>query len=223
MEPSLEKTAAVRVDDELGLGATTGRASPPAHWGALIGLRHTSPQFSRPRHKKLENVRAVALAVAHNQLSSQDLACKRPTDNRPRAVAEAYSDQESTLRFNMCQASGRSSPCRCWTTSEPHPRVVPEARFDNRWVDLAAEGCDTSVAASPWTMASWRGRAPVRIVAVASPRYADGRIVSDGSEDLAGFDDIQPRSTPQGRLRRWALCARGAALKRRFRSIHCSS
>lgn len=88
-----------------------------------------------------------------------------------------------------------------------HPRVRPEWHFENRQVDLVAEGYDAAIgggfALSPGIVA--RTLAPAHIIAVASPAYMRGRVPPSDPAGLQGFDGIVMRSLQTGRIRHWTM------------------
>jgi DNA-binding transcriptional LysR family regulator len=88
-----------------------------------------------------------------------------------------------------------------------HPRIHPEWHFENRQVDLIAEGFDAAIGGgfelAPGVVS--RPLAPAHIIAVASPAYLAGRTLPADPAGLAGFDGILMRSARSGRVRHWAL------------------
>lgn len=80
-----------------------------------------------------------------------------------------------------------------------HPRVVPELRFENRQVDLIAEGLDAAIGGaitlSPGVVA--RELAPVRVGAFAAPGLVKK---AKHPSDLEGLPAIVMRSTQSGRV-----------------------
>lgn len=88
-----------------------------------------------------------------------------------------------------------------------HPRIKPEWHFENRQVDLVAEGYDAAIGAgfdlAPGLVA--RALAPAHIVAVASPSYLAGRTMPADPSGLAAFDGIVMRVARTGRIRHWAM------------------
>ena len=84
-----------------------------------------------------------------------------------------------------------------------YPRIRPDWQFDNRQVDLIAEGFDAAIGGgfelTPGLIS--RELAPMHIIAVASPAYMNGRTPPADPTDLAGFDGIVLRSSRTGRLR----------------------
>lgn len=88
-----------------------------------------------------------------------------------------------------------------------YPAVRPDWQFDNRQVDLVAEGFDAAVGGgfelAPGVVA--RALAPAHIVAVASPAFMRGRKAPTEPSQLAGFDGMALRSTRTRRVRQWLL------------------
>lgn len=84
-----------------------------------------------------------------------------------------------------------------------YPGVTPDWHFDNRRVDLIAEGFDAAIGGgielSPGVVARELARA--HVVAVVAPSYANGRRAPREPADLARFDGIVMRSLTTGRLR----------------------
>ncbi|QEY15265.1 LysR family transcriptional regulator [Cellvibrio sp. KY-GH-1] len=84
-----------------------------------------------------------------------------------------------------------------------YPAVTPELHFENRAVDLIAEGFDAAIGGgfelTPGLVARELARA--QLVAVASPAYMSGRKNPKHPRDLAGLDHITMRSSQTGRVR----------------------
>lgn len=87
------------------------------------------------------------------------------------------------------------------------PHIRPEWHFENRPVDLVAEGYDAAIGGgfdlAPGIVA--RALAPAHIVAVAAPAYLAGRTPPVDPAGLAPFDGIVMRSLRTGRVRHWAM------------------
>lgn len=83
-----------------------------------------------------------------------------------------------------------------------YPRIRPDWHFDNRQVDLIAEGYDAAIGGgfelSPGIVS--RVLAPVHVIAVASPEYMRGRTPPVDPSDLAALDGIVMRSPRTGRI-----------------------
>jgi DNA-binding transcriptional LysR family regulator len=88
-----------------------------------------------------------------------------------------------------------------------YPRVRPEWHFENRQVDLIAEGYDAAIGGgfelTPGIVA--RTLAPAHIVAVASPAFIKGRAALTDPAGLLDLDGIVLRSLQTGRVRHWSM------------------
>lgn len=88
-----------------------------------------------------------------------------------------------------------------------YPDVVPDWSFENRQVDLIAEGFDAAIGGgmelAPGVVA--RPLAPLHIIAVASPDYLRSRPAPRHPDDLAILDGIGMRSAHSGRVRVWKM------------------
>jgi DNA-binding transcriptional LysR family regulator len=94
-----------------------------------------------------------------------------------------------------------------------YPRIRPEWHFENRPVDLVAEGYDAAIGGGFDLSAGIVSRtlAPAHIVAVASPAYMSGRTPPADPSDLAALDGIVMRSLRTGRIRQWTFRDKGGA------------
>lgn len=90
------------------------------------------------------------------------------------------------------------------------PAVVPDWHFDNRQVDLIAEGFDAAVGGgielAPGFVA--RELARLHLIPVASPHYLKGRATIRDPAALALADGVLWRSPQTGRVRPWSLQTR---------------
>ena len=90
---------------------------------------------------------------------------------------------------------------------ERYPMVRPDWYFENRPVDLIAEGYDAAIGGgfelAPGVVS--RPLAPIHLVAVASPAYMAGRQLPTDPAGLAGLSGIVMRSSATGRLRQWVM------------------
>jgi len=88
-----------------------------------------------------------------------------------------------------------------------YPRVQPEWHFENRAVDLVAEGYDAAIGGgfelTPGVVA--RAVAPVHVIAVASPAYLAARPPLTDPTGLIAMDGIALRSQTSGRIRTWTM------------------
>src|SRR5687768_13426935 len=88
-----------------------------------------------------------------------------------------------------------------------YPQVRIDWQFDNRQVDLVAEGFDAAIGGG-FELAQGvvaRTLAPAHIIAVASPGYMKGRRKPVTPDDLADLEGIVMRSARTGRIRQWTL------------------
>lgn len=90
---------------------------------------------------------------------------------------------------------------------ERYPRVQPDWQFDNRQVDLIAEGWDAAIGGgielTPGLVS--RALAPAHIIAVASPAYLEGKPPLTDPSGLAALDGVVMRSARTGRVRHWMM------------------
>lgn len=88
-----------------------------------------------------------------------------------------------------------------------YPAIRADWQFDNRPVDLVAEGFDAAIGGgfdlAPGIVA--RTLAPAHIIAVAAPAFLQGRVPPDDPAGLAGFDGIVMRAARTGRIRHWVM------------------
>ncbi|WP_213942184.1 LysR family transcriptional regulator [Pseudomonas sp. dw_612] len=88
-----------------------------------------------------------------------------------------------------------------------YPLIRPEWHFENRQVDLIAEGYDAAIGGvfelKPGVIA--RRLAAADIVAVASPAYLAGRPLPVIPADLLGHTGIVMRGIRTGRIRQWTM------------------
>jgi len=88
-----------------------------------------------------------------------------------------------------------------------YPDVVPDLHFDNRQVDLVAEGFDVAIGGGIELTDALIARelSRVRIVLVASPAYLKANRTPKQPQDLARHHGLLRRSLATGRLVPWAL------------------
>jgi DNA-binding transcriptional LysR family regulator len=88
-----------------------------------------------------------------------------------------------------------------------YPLIRPDWSFENRQVDLIAEGYDAAIGGgfelTPGAVA--RVLAPAHIVLVASPAYMKDRPMPVHPADLSNLDGIHMRSSNTGRIRQWVM------------------
>ncbi len=88
-----------------------------------------------------------------------------------------------------------------------YPDVVPDLHFDNRQVDLVAEGFDVAIGGGIELTDALIARelARLRIVLVAAPAYLKAHRRPTQPQDLARHRGLLRRSLGSGRLAPWAL------------------
>jgi DNA-binding transcriptional LysR family regulator len=90
---------------------------------------------------------------------------------------------------------------------ERYPLIKPEWHFENRPVDLIAEGYDVAIGGgfelTPGMVS--RTLAAADVVAVASPAYLAGRAFPDDPTQLSRFNGIVMRGSRTGRIRQWIM------------------
>lgn len=88
-----------------------------------------------------------------------------------------------------------------------YPLIRPEWHFENRQVDLIAEGYDAAIGGvfelTPGVVS--RTLAAAHIVAVASPAYLAGRTLPSDPGALSRFNGIVMRGSRTGRIRQWLM------------------
>jgi DNA-binding transcriptional LysR family regulator len=88
-----------------------------------------------------------------------------------------------------------------------YPAVSPDLRFENRPVELIADGFDAAIGGGfDLTLGVVaRELARVHVVAVASPDYMKGRKTPSTPANLSSFDGIAMRSPQSGRIKLWTM------------------
>ncbi|WLG47120.1 LysR family transcriptional regulator [Pseudomonas sp. FP1740] len=88
-----------------------------------------------------------------------------------------------------------------------YPLIRLEWHFENRQVDLIAEGYDAAIGGgfelTPGVVS--RTLAAADVVAVASPAYLAGRTLPSSPADLAQYNGIVMRGIRTGRVRQWVM------------------
>lgn len=88
-----------------------------------------------------------------------------------------------------------------------YPQIRIDWDFENRQVDLIAEGFDAAIGGgidlAPGVVA--RPLAPAHIIAVASPGYLAGKELPADPSELVRLNGIGLRSVSSGRVRNWTL------------------
>ncbi|MCY1075104.1 LysR family transcriptional regulator [Archangium lansingense] len=123
-------------------------------------------------------------------------------------VATAAGQPSGTLKVSMSPAFGLDYVLPLLQEFLTlHPAVLPDWQFDNRQVDLIADGFDAAIGGgielTPGVVARELARA--HIIAVASPAYLSGKKRPRSPAELASFNGIVMRSPQSGRIRSWVM------------------
>lgn len=123
-------------------------------------------------------------------------------------LADADGQPAGTLKVSMGNAFGREYMVPLLGDFlARYPAIVPDWHFDNRAVDLIAEGFDAAIGGGfelpPGLVA--RELAPAHMVLVASKSYLAGKPAIMHPEQLSEHAGIFIRSPQTGRIRPWAL------------------
>lgn len=123
-------------------------------------------------------------------------------------LASADGQPAGTLKISMGTGFGRTYIVPLLADFlRLYPAIVPDWHFDNRRVDMVAEGFDAAIGGGfdllPGVVA--RALAPSHGVLVAAPNYFADKIIPRLPEDLAQCDGILIRSPQTGRVRSWPL------------------
>lgn len=88
-----------------------------------------------------------------------------------------------------------------------YPAVVPDLHFENRQVDLIAEGFDVAIGGGVELTQGVVARelARVRLLVAAAPGYLEAHAAPTHPDGLAAHDGIARRSIRSGRLQSWTL------------------
>jgi DNA-binding transcriptional LysR family regulator len=113
-----------------------------------------------------------------------------------------------TLKVSMAPTVGRNYFVPLLGTFfERYPDIVPDLHFDNRQIDLIAEGFDVAIGGGITLTDGLVARelAAVAVVLVASPAYVSHHGVPDSPAGLSRHRGLLRRSIGSGRLVPWIL------------------
>jgi len=103
-----------------------------------------------------------------------------------------------------------------------YPGIVPDLHFENRQVDLIAEGFDVAIGGGVELTQGLVARelARVQLLVAAAPSYLARHPAPAHPDELAGHDGIARRSIRSGRLQSWTLrTADGQEAAAEFRPV----
>lgn len=149
------------------------------------------------------STRSLTLTEAGERLL---LSVRDSLENLQTAMAEASSDSHQpsgVLKISMGPTFGIGYILPMLPEFlARHPLIRPEWMFENRAVDLVAEGYDAAIGGgfdlTPGTVS--RTLAPAHLIAVASPGYLRGREAAIDPSGLVALDGIVMRSSRTGRI-----------------------
>jgi len=132
------------------------------------------------------------------------LAIQAAVDN----LASAGGQPAGMLKVSMGTGFGRSYMVPLLAPFlAKYPGILPDWHFDNRQVDLIAQGFDAALGGGfelpPGVVARVLG--PAHRVLVAAPDYFQNRKAPKSPAELDAFDGIFIRSPQTGRVRSWPL------------------
>lgn len=123
-------------------------------------------------------------------------------------LASSDGQPAGNLKISMGSSFGRTYIVPLLTEFlQRYPAITPDWHFDNRRVDMVAEGYDAAIGGGfelpPSVVA--RALGPAHGVLVAAPDYFENRKMPRSPADLDRYDGILIRSPQTGRVRSWPL------------------
>lgn len=157
------------------------------------------------------STRSLSLTEAGRQFLGEVGGSLSTIQNAVANLASAGGQPAGTLRVSMPTNFGRKYIVpMLGEFLQRYPAISPDWAFDNRPVDLIAQGYDAAVGGgidlSPGAVA--RRLCPAHRILVASPAYLAEHAAPKSPADLHEHDGILIRSPQTGRIRPWALVNR---------------
>ncbi|QBE66049.1 LysR family transcriptional regulator [Pseudoduganella lutea] len=154
------------------------------------------------------STRSLALTTDGERLYAQVGLPRRDIGDALAALRQGAGEPAGTLKVSLAHAVGRDYVVPLLAPFvRRYPAVVPDLHFDNRQVDLVAEGFDVAIgggiALTEGVVA--RELARVRLVLAAAPSYLEANPPPEGPGDLARHQAVVRRSLDSGRLLPWQL------------------
>jgi DNA-binding transcriptional LysR family regulator len=123
-------------------------------------------------------------------------------------LANSDGQPAGNLKISMGSSFGRTYIVPLLTDFlQRYPAITPDWHFDNRRVDMVAEGYDAAIGGGfelpPSVVA--RALGPAHGVLVAAPNYFENQKMPRSPADLDQYDGILIRSPQTGRVRSWPL------------------
>lgn len=154
------------------------------------------------------STRSLTLTEAGKRFLNEVSGSLATIQNAVANLADADGQPAGTLKVSMGNAFGREHivPLLSDFLAE-YPAIVPDWHFDNRQVDLIAEGFDAAIGGGfelpPGLVARELARA--HWVLVAAHSYLQGKPAISTPEQLHAHAGILIRSPQTGRIRPWGL------------------
>lgn len=167
--------------------------------------------------------RSLRLTEAGTRFLAEVSGSFETIQNAVANLADAEGQAAGVLRVSMGNAFGREYivPLLGDFLSR-YPAITPDLHFDNRQVDLIAEGFDAAIGGGfelpPGLVA--RELAPAHMILVAAKDYLAERQPITHPEQLKEHAGIYVRSPQTGRIRPWALVNAKAARNKEQLSIN---
>jgi DNA-binding transcriptional LysR family regulator len=154
------------------------------------------------------STRSLTLTPAGEQFQREIAGPFEAVSNAFAGAAMIDGKPSGTLKVSVALAFGREYLVpMLGAFLDRYPGIVPDWHFDNRPVDIIAEGFDVAIGGGIELTSTIVARelARTHIVVVASPSFMAGRKMPTHPSELIGFDGIARRSPTTGRLRAWTL------------------
>lgn len=154
------------------------------------------------------STRSLRLTEAGQRFLEEVSASLNTIQNAVANLASAEGSPAGTLKVSMGTVFGRLYILpMLGEFLRRFPAITPDWHFDNRQVDLIAQGFDAAIGGGfdlPQGVVA-RRLAPAHRVLVASPSWVAARTPIITPEDLHSCDGILIRSPQTGRIRSWPL------------------
>jgi DNA-binding transcriptional LysR family regulator len=154
------------------------------------------------------STRSLTLTEAGQRFLEEVSASLNTIQNAVANLASAEGSPAGTLKVSMGTVFGRLYILPLLGEFlRRFPAITPDWHFDNRQVDLIAQGFDAAIGGGfdlPQGVVA-RKLTPAHRVLVASPAWLAARAPIITPEDLHGCDGILIRSPQTGRIRSWPL------------------
>ena len=158
----------------------------------------------------VRSTRSLALTEAGTRLVHEAAPGLHLMQNALASANQRRTSVSGVLKVSLAPAFGRQYVLPAMGPFLlAHPALALDWHFDNRQVDLIAEGFDAGIAGAVELAGSMVARplAPLHLVVVAAPAYVAraGLAAPVRPEDLALFEAVVLRSPSTGRVRPWQL------------------